>query len=450
MNSRYQNLCPNCFAAGFDAQCSSCGYTALSAGDNFMLLVPGFILNNRYVVGRALGSGGFGITYLALDTETNERVAIKEYLPTGVAVRDSGTGFIKPGNQDSRGIFEHGIKVFLNEAAVLQRFAGQTAIVQVKDCFEANGTAYFSMEFLDGVNLKALARSSNKKLPYKLAFEVLTQVAKALDVVHSKGLLHRDVSPENIFITKTGAIKLIDFGATRYFVGERSRSLSVILKPGFAPPEQYSTKGTQGPWTDVYALAATFYTVVSGTSMPDSLDRLNGRPLPKLSEIAPEVSHSMSNAIDKALKLKSQERCQSMGDFLALLQGGGKNPAKNPVKKPVQHVPVPAVVIQSTPYVVFQSKTGSNKWIVPKNIEMLIGRSLERCNIVINSVNVSRVHCTLRYDDKAQCFYLKDLSTNGTFLGDGKRLVKNEPYTLKLGGTFYLLSTEYLLKVGVE
>lgn len=446
MDSRYKNLCPNCFSAGFFGKCTLCDYYAINHGDNFMLLMPGFMLNNRYVVGRALGSGGFGITYLALDTTNNERLVVKEYLPSGVAVRDTQTCHICPGSLDSREVFEHGLKVFLNEASVLRRFEGQSAIVQVKDCFEGNSTAYFTMEYLDGVNLKALARSLNKRLPYKLAHEVLVNIAKALEIVHSKGLLHRDVSPENIFITKTGAIKLIDFGATRYFVGERSRSLSVILKPGFAPPEQYSSKGVHGPWTDVYALAATFYTVVAGVTLSDAIDRMNGKPLAKLKEIVPEISSHLSNAIDKALRLKYQERYQTMSDFLAATQD--ESELSNQTNMPQDADK--SLSIKNTPFVVFQTKTENNKWIVPKNIEMLIGRSLEHCNIVINSINVSRVHCTIRYDEKERCFYLKDLSTNGTYLGNGKRIEKNELPKLQPGDAFYLLSKEYLLLVGVE
>lgn len=449
MNSRYQNLCPNCFASGFDGKCISCGYSAILSGDNFMLLIPGFMLNNRYVVGRALGSGGFGITYLAFDTKTNERVAVKEYLPTGIAVRNTMTNSINPSNQDSRGVFEHGLKVFLNEASVLQHFAGQNAIVQVKDCFQENGTAYFSMEFLDGVNLKALARNSNNRLPYKLAYEVLVSVGVALDVVHSKGLLHRDVSPENIYITKTGEIKLIDFGATRYFVGEKSRSLSVILKPGFAPPEQYSTKGAQGPWTDVYALAATFYTVVSGVPMPDSLERLDGKDLPKLNEVVPEVTSAIASVIEKALELKYQQRFQSMRDFLAALHGAsGQNGANAQTKQKTGRTP--KMTIKNTPFVLFQSKDESNKWIMPKNMEMSIGRSPEHCNIVIGAASISRVHCTLIYDEKQQTFYIKDVSTNGTYLTNGNRLPKNELHALRSGESFCLLSSEYLLKVGLE
>ena len=439
MDSRYRNLCPNCFNQGFSGRCTSCGYVGLSQGENMIVLQPGSVLNNRYVIGRTLGAGGFGITYLAIDTATNTKCAVKEYLPSGSAVRDPGTASISPSSNDSKKIFDHGLEVFLNEADVLRNFAGQSAIVQVRDCFKQNNTAYFTMEYLDGVNLKALARSSGKKLPVGITLEVIIKIAEALVIVHNKGLLHRDISPENIFITRSGETKLIDFGATRYFVGERSRSLSVILKPGFAPPEQYSSKGNQGPWTDIYALAATFYCIVSGTPMPDSLDRLSGKQIASLHEIVPGISRGVSDAIDKALTLNFRERYQTINEFLSAIHN-----------ERVVEVPRESKRMENIPFVQLTSGDSADKWIVPKNMDMVVGRSPESCNIVLSAPNISRAHCVIKYDEKDQCFYLRDLSTNGTFLSNGQRLDKSELYALQPGEIFYVLSTEFALKVGVE
>lgn len=270
------SICPNCFESGFAERCAKCGYLGLSHQESQMTLQVGMLLNNRYIVGRTLGAGGFGVTYLVKDRLSAQLLAAKEYFPTMFAVRDGDSKVVRPSGADSRDEYEHGLKVFDREAESLRLFLGNPSVVQVTDSFRQNGTSYYIMEFLDGVNLKALSRSMGGRLPIDIALDVLRNVGATLATVHEKGLLHRDVSPENIFVTKQGTVKLIDFGATRFFVGERSRSLSVVLKPGFAPPEQYSSKGNQGPWTDVYALAATFLSVVSGLNLPDSPDRLSG------------------------------------------------------------------------------------------------------------------------------------------------------------------------------
>jgi serine/threonine protein kinase len=440
MERRYSQLCPNCFSPAFAGKCAVCDYLSISRGEDAVLLKPGSVLQDRFVVGRALGLGGFGVTYLALDTFANEKVAIKEYFPTDIAVRDTQTGGIYASNRGSQDVVNQGRKKFMDEAAILSRFKGEPAIVQVMDCFEAHDTAYFVMEYLEGVDLRALVRSVNNSLPPNLACEIIVSVGKALDVVHRQGLLHRDISPENIFITKTGAVKLIDFGATRQFVGERSRNLTVILKAGFAPPEQYISKGVQGPWTDIYALAATFYNILTGLAVPDAFSRQNGSSLAKLNAIVPGVPVAQSDAIDRALSLKYQERYQTMGDFLAAFQNEADRGQVMPI--------TPS--LQGTPFVVYQSGSEVHKWIVPKNMDMVIGRSPEQCHIVINEEKISRVHCMVRFDEKAMCFYLQDVSTNGTYLSNGQQIAKNEVYTLQSGESFNLLSNEYSVRLGWE
>jgi serine/threonine protein kinase len=281
-----------------------------------MLLRAGMTLGDRYTVGRALGVGGFGVTYLVKDNSNGAHMAAKEYLPSAFAVRDGSSKQVYPSSSDNAGIFEHGLKVFDREAESLRMFLGNPSIVQVTDNFRQNGTSYYIMEFLDGVNLKALARSMGGKLSAPLALQVLQNTGTALSAVHERGVLHRDVSPENIFVTKQGAIKLIDFGATRFFMGERSSSLSVVLKPGFAPPEQYSSKGNQGPWTDVYALGASFLCVVSGATLPDAPDRLAGATLEPAFASA-GLEPGLRRAIEKSLALNYRERYQTAAEFLS-------------------------------------------------------------------------------------------------------------------------------------
>jgi serine/threonine protein kinase len=436
MSRSTRNLCPNCFNAGYSGgNCTSCGYTALHNAESFAL-PAGTTLNDRYLLGRVLGIGGFGITYLAIDLQTGGKCAVKEYFPRADAVRQPNMSVLPQGrNADS---FAHGLAVFTREAKTLSCFIGNELIVQVMDSFAQNNTAYFTMEHLDGINAKALMRANGGRVKPGLAMELLWSVAKALQAVHSHDMLHRDISPENIFITRDGRIKLIDFGATRYFMGDASRSLSIILKPGFAPPEQYSSKGVQGPWTDIYALAATYYNLVSGAMVPAAPDRMAGQPHPSLAEIDPVIYPQISLAIEKALAIDYRQRYQSIEQFAAALTDG------------MELNPVP-LAVGVTPYVaILGGRQAGAKWALPKDMEVLIGRSRQESNIMVDSPNVSRVHCRLRFAANEGVFYLCDQSSNGTYLANGRRLEKERLYSVMPECSFYLSEPSIMLKVGIE
>ena len=440
-----ENICPNCFETGYKDRCELCAYVNIAYDNNHMLLLPGMMLKDRYIVGRVLGAGGFGVTYLVKDKLNGARMAAKEYLPSAFAVRNGASKEVYPSSVDNTDVFKHGLKVFDREAESLRLFLGYPSIVQVTDSFRQNGTSYYIMEFLDGVNLKALARSMNGRLPAEMALEVLQNIGSTLAAVHERGLLHRDVSPENIFVTRQGGIKLIDFGATRFFVGERSRSLSVVLKPGFAPPEQYSSKGNQGPWTDIYALGATFLCVMSGRSLPDAPDRLSGVTLDAIWAQA-GLAANLRQAIEKSLALNYRERYQSVGEFLAAVSSG--SPSKNIAP---QAAPREQAVIRGAPYVrLTRNGTLGDKWVIPAGMDMVIGRSADRCNIILEDPDVSRVHCTIRYDSKTGMFLLTDVSSNGTYLQNGSRLNRNVPHTIAPGEKFVMPGGKYEWEAGVE
>lgn len=426
--------------------CPHCGHAALSHAGNHLVLPPGEMLQNRYLIGRTLGAGGFGITYLAKDLRNNTLCAVKEYLPAMLAVRKQGARQVFPSSMNNEENYAHGLAMFRREAQMLQSFTGNTSIVQVYNYFEENGTAYFVMEYLDGVNLKVLMRSMGGRVPLDLGAEVLHTIAHILDGVHKKGLLHRDVSPENIFLTKDGHIKLIDFGATRFYVGERSQSLSVILKPGFAPPEQYASHGNQGPWTDLYALCATFYYAVTGMAIPDAPDRLAGESAVPLAVAIPKIWPNLAAAVESGLQLDYRMRPQSMTEFCSTIDAtaAASVAASRQVSVPNKES------LQGIPYI--QSVRGGlaqDKWTIPKNMRMSIGRAAELCNIVVDFPNVSRIHCTIQYDDKKRLFYLTDQSTNGTLTQAG-RLGKGQTQALQPGDYFYITVQENMFKVGLE
>ena len=260
--------------------CPYCGYREGTPPLAPHYLRPGTVLAGKYLVGRGLGHGGFGTTYIARDQVLGIKLAIKEYLPQDCASRAPGSNMVVPFSGDGAKRFADGLESFLQEARTLARFDGSPNIVGVRDFFTENGTAYLVMNYLEGITLKQyLVRSGGKPVPFEKMLGILLPVMDALRTVHAAGLLHRDVSPDNIFLTTSGQVTLIDFGAARQSMNlnvqnVQQQSVSVILKPGYAPEEQYRSHGRQGPWTDIYALGATMYRTLTGRIPPEALDRL--------------------------------------------------------------------------------------------------------------------------------------------------------------------------------
>ncbi len=310
-------ICYSCFAEKSTAgACPRCGYDPASDEGKYPIaLRAGSILNGRYIVGRVLGQGGFGITYLAQDYQTKGLVAIKEYLPTEFAGRTTGTYAVQVYSGDRRENFEYGKEQFLAEAKTLAEFIGNDHIVRIYSYFEEYGTAYFAMEYIDGESLDKYMRRFGGRLTVEQANELLIPVMEALDWVHSKGIVHRDIAPDNIIVTKDGRAKLIDFGAARYSTGEKSKSLDIILKHGFAPKEQYVRRGRQGPFTDVYAMAATYYYAITGKVPPDSIERMDEDELIPPTTLGVKMSEKAEDALLKGLEVSASERYQSTGEL---------------------------------------------------------------------------------------------------------------------------------------
>jgi serine/threonine protein kinase len=271
--------------------------------------------NGRYYIGGALGQGGFGITYLGWDNARSERVAIKEYFPLSLVTRNPGDKSVSFAGEEARADFDYGLVRFMDEARVLASFSSTPSIVSIMDIFQENSLAYIVMEYLDGQDLKHVLSESGKRISHELALDIALRIIGALRDVHAQGLMHRDVSPDNIFLTKDGGVKLIDFGAARFAFGAQNKSISVVLKPSYAPIEQYQTRGNQGPWTDVYALGATLYRCVTGQLPPESLSRLEDDKLKPPSELGIELPHAMETAILKALAVRARDRFQSVLEF---------------------------------------------------------------------------------------------------------------------------------------
>jgi serine/threonine protein kinase len=303
--------------SGFVGQpCPHCGWRGTNKQESAHHLAPGTLLGSgRYYIGGALGQGGFGITYLGWDNARSERVAIKEYFPLSLVTRGPGGQSVSFAGEEARADFEYGLVRFMDEARVLASFSSTSSIVSILDVFKENSLAYMVMEYLNGQDLKHVLTGSGKRISPEFARDVALHVACALQAVHAQGLMHRDVSPDNIFITKDGKVKLIDFGAARFAFGTQNKSLSVVLKPSYAPVEQYQTRGNQGPWTDIYALGATLYRCVTGQLPPESLSRLEDDKLKPPSELGVALPYAMEAAILKALAVKAKDRFQSVQEF---------------------------------------------------------------------------------------------------------------------------------------
>ena len=318
-------ICYNCFHELDDTVriCPHCGMGAdISNALQYPHALPcGSVLAGKYLTGRVLGQGGFGITYVAQNYQTKELVAVKEYYPDSMAIRDASHS-VTPYNMDRSSNFEYGKERFLEEAKTLSEFIGNPHIVRVISCFEENGTAYFVMEYVRGISLKKYLQGRGGRISWQEAMLLLTPVMDALSAVHEKGIIHRDVTPDNIVIPEDGSVKLLDFGAARYSIGERSQSLDVILKHGFAPYEQYIHRSRQGSFTDVYSLAATFYCAITGLTPPEAVERIDNDKLQLPSSLGISIPAGVEAALVKALAVLSNERIQTTGELKKALEEG--------------------------------------------------------------------------------------------------------------------------------
>ena len=289
------------------------------------ILKSGKILNNRYVIEKVLGEGGFGITYKGIDKLLAVEVAVKEYFPQGFVTRNNVySEEITTTQMKYEDLFQKGKERFLSEARVLAKFNKESGIVSVTDFFEENNTAYIVMEYLDGITLKDYIEN-NGLLSMDDMLGLMSPLMEALDAVHKEGLIHRDISPDNIMLLSNGGIKLMDFGAARTYTEFGQKSLSIMLKHGYAPEEQYRTHGVQGPWTDIYALSATIYKCITGQTPVESLQRVLSDTLQSPSQMGIQIQPWQEYALMKGLSVRQENRYQNMREYCQDLYGDGSN-----------------------------------------------------------------------------------------------------------------------------
>ena len=338
MPTTTQHLCYNCFSQRENPE-GPCPYCGFDLGENAkkfpVALRAGTVLNDRYIVGRVLGQGGFGITYLAYDTQLQTKVAVKEYMPSDIATRIEGAT-VSVAMDTKKDDFTYGAERFQEEARTLAKFIGHPNIAGVSSYFDANDTSYFVMDYIEGISFKSYIGNAGGRVSVDEALNIMIPVLRALTAVHQEGFIHRDVTPDNIYISKDGNVKLLDFGSARYSIGDKSKSLDVILKVGYAPKEQYIRRGRQGPYTDVYSCAACLYAALTGVLPPESLERLDQDDLVPVSQTGIEIPEWLDRAILKGLAVQPEDRFQSAAEFLDAIENqiAVEVPGAAPVQAP--------------------------------------------------------------------------------------------------------------------
>jgi serine/threonine protein kinase len=309
-------------------------------------LLPGTLLHSRYIVGVALGVGGFGITYKCLDIKIGGICAIKEYFPANFALRTNATKFVSVAEQNLER-YNKIMKRFVEEAELVKSLHHRN-VITIYDSFFENNTAYYVMEYCDGIDLRRYTNNFSRKLEYDEGMNLLYQIMNGLEYIHSKGILHRDIAPDNIYVTKNNSVKILDFGSARRQMEQFNRELSVIVKVGYAPIEQYGGHGKQGPYTDIYALGATFYHLFTSKIPIESTQRVAEDNLEEFSRLRPDLPDNLKYCIEKSMELTIAKRISSIAEMKRILGlnnkslGSGKSeePVKPPhvkVEMPVQH-----------------------------------------------------------------------------------------------------------------
>lgn len=323
--AEYSNICLGCMADKVDDPiCRICGFDESQPETHRLRIKPRTILRDQYLIGKVLGQGGFGITYLGLDLVLHKKVAIKEFLPSMLATRGEDHTSVVPFSGSQEQFFRQGLQSFIGEARSVAHFSRNVNIVNVNNYFEANNTGYMVMDYLEGMPLSGLVVKRGGSLPLRETFLILFPILEALGEVHKMGIYHRDISPQNIIITTNNIPVLIDFGAARQIIGEQSYSLDVVLKHGYSPLEQYTSRGKIGPWSDVYACGATLYYMITGKVPPPSVDRIEKDELIPPSQISGlRISEEIDDALLTALAVRSSDRYQSVDELKRALERKG-------------------------------------------------------------------------------------------------------------------------------
>ncbi len=373
------------------------------------------LADGRYEIRGVLGSGGFGTVYRAYDRQLKAMCAVKKYTFSGSGEKE----------EEKEGRLEQ----FRREASILKGLTGYPGVVRYGSYFEENQGAYYTMELLEGDTLGH--RTKQRKFGFREITDLIRKTAEYADACHERaGILHRDLTPENIFLTDSGEIKMIDFGSAVYLSDSKDR-IPKEAKPEYAPLEQIYN-GEQGRFTDVYSLAASYYYLLTGRRIPPAVERKKGEGYAPLFRLCPEAEGRISDAVDNALKLYPEERTQTMADFAGGLRFGEKS------RRKILYFQRTFQGIKSRPI---------EFW---GDCQISIGRGEEN-DLVLRDPerDVSRRHCRVSYDERADKLKICDTSLNGTFVNN-RRIAKGREILVALPAKIYLANRKFEFVVGVR
>ncbi len=388
---------------------------------NKRALSPGTLVHNRYRIEKVLGEGGFGVTYKVRDNKENRISALKEYFPMEIAYRKPGTMKITP-TVGSESAYTRFLKDFINEAQLIYNFRNHPNIVSVYHLFEENNTAYYAMEYIEGSDLSDILIKKGKRMSWDDLRPIVAQVITALRQAHKKGVIHCDISPDNIFVMKSGQVKLIDFGAAKRTMN--TQASVVLLKRSYAPLEQMSANGNIGPWTDIFALAVTIFQAVVGELPPPAVDRAacDNTVWPTERGIQ-EPFRGWEEALQRGMELHYEHRFQSVEEFWSALSGGQTLPDS------------PITLTQPLALVGTRGKYTGSRLIIRE--ECMMGVDTGRCRVTypIGTPGVSRVHLRV-WPQNGKLMAMDMGSRYGTWL-NGQKMVRGLAYVMDTGTTVF-------------
>ena len=415
------NICTACWQGYYyNGICNHCHHQKAARAERRPDALPLMrVVHGRYTIGEVLGKGGYGITYSAWDNKDRHRVALKELFPSTSVTRSPDGTTVVPNRGHETYVSELKEK-FREEALRPQRLAEECKAVKVFDVFQSNNTVYYAMEYLEGCDLKVYQKQHGP-LSWDFLAPIVWELLRTLEILHKENLIHRDISPDNIFLTKDGQVKLIDFGAARAYQG--TLNFTVQKKASFAPWEQMESNGKQGPWTDIYALSITIYMLLSGKLPPKAQDRICGEAVIPLNTLCPNVPEHVVKAVEKGMNIRIKERYASAEEFMRALfpqtpvkQVSVKQmPANQPL--PVKVEPLPMWWLRGIRGIY----SGQQKQLAP-NVVIRFGRTQSNDITFPETLpSVSRRQCEIVIDKTGRAFARDAGSSYGTFL-NGLRL----------------------------
>lgn len=401
-------------------------------------LIPGTLIHNRYRVEQVLGGGGFGVTYRVMDLKENRISAMKEYMPLDTAYRPVGRKEVRPYSEDKKVWYEKFRKQFLEEAQTIYRFRGHPNIVEVRHLFCENNTAYYVMEYIEGMDLEHFLKGQGGRISWEMLRPIIAQVVSALKTVHSGGMIHCDISPDNIFLLKNGQVKLLDFGAAKNMLRGTVEASVIVAKVGFAPFEQLRGRN-MGPWTDIYALAVTIYYCMTGIMPSRAEERIANDTIRWPSQMGIAVpSVQWEEALKKAMALRPEDRWQTVMDFWnGLTTRDSTAPVYPSYREPSAPIFPDHPESDGLPgFVCVKGLFAGRRMAIRQ--ETCLGTDGAKCAIAYpaGSPGVSRVHLRL-WPDGGKLMIMDMGSTYGTWLG-GKKMTPGLAYHLPPGVYLYL------------